>query len=220
MSNSQASEYFPQCVWLKNFRKDDMELKNQFRIVGSCLLGAAGMYLLDPHRGPYRRALVRDKLNHYQKRLRRDSTIVARDLKHRGMGFIAEARQKIVPREVSDDILVARVSSKLGRMVSNPHSIELTADGGKLFLSGPIFFDEAEMLLKAVRAIPGVRRIENRLELHSRSERHPALQGRRHLHGQKIDILQEQWSPATRFLVTLGGALVAMSTGWAIRRAA
>lgn len=197
-----------------------MEFQNQFKFAGGCLLGAAGMYLLDPHRGGYRRALVRDKVIHYRKKFGRESGVVARDLKHRGIGIIAEARQKFSPGQVSDDILVARVASKLGRVVSNPHSIELTADRGRILLGGPIFIDEAEQLIKTVRGIAGVRGIDNRLEVHSRTERHPALQGRRHLRGQKIDILQDQWSPATRFLVALAGGLFAVSTGWMVRKAA
>ena len=97
-----------------------MATKNRLTFIGGALIGAAGMYLYDPHRGAYRRGVLRDKTIHYRKILGRKVGVVGRDVLHRSQGMLAEARTRILPQRVPDDILVARVSSKLGRIVSNP----------------------------------------------------------------------------------------------------
>jgi hypothetical protein len=195
-----------------------MATNNRLTFIGGALIGAAGMYLYDPHRGAYRRAFLRDKSVHYRKTLGRKIGVVGRDVIHRSQGMLAEARTRILPQRVPDDILVARVASKLGRVVSNPHAVELSADSGRVILSGPVFIDEAEKLIHTILRIPGVRGIQNRLETHSRSEKFPGLQGHRHLKGQQIDIFQKSWAPATRFLVAVGGGLAALGTSALVTR--
>jgi hypothetical protein len=131
----------------------------------------------------------------------------ARDISHRARGTVAETKNLFVNDEPPDDVLVARVRSRLGRVVSHPHAIKVTAGGGRVTIEGPILESEVANLLKGVSGVRGVKSVENRLEAHKEAENISALQGGGHRPGEKIDVLQKNWSPATRVLVGAAGAL-------------
>jgi hypothetical protein len=117
---------------------------------------------------------------------------------------------------VSDEVLAERVRAKLGRRVSHPHSIDVDARDGCITLSGLIVAREVKDLLSAVSSISGVRAVDNRLDAHESSEHVSALQGGRKRPGDRLDVFQERWAPATRLSVgAIGGALMAVC---AIRR--
>jgi hypothetical protein len=139
-------------------------------------LGVGLMYLLDPDRGTGRRALIRDQVTHYQTKGTRVITGRSRHLRNKAMGMLAEVRRGSRQEAVSDDILVARVRSKMGLVVSRPRAIEVTAENGKIVLSGPILANEVERLLQTVSAIPGVEMVENWLEEIEESEREMPVQ--------------------------------------------
>jgi VIT1/CCC1 family predicted Fe2+/Mn2+ transporter len=131
--------------------------------------------------------------------------------KHLNLGLAAETKSLISKKEqVSDEMLAQRVRSSLGPMVSHPSSIELNVQNGKVILSGPILADEVDRLLSHVSAMRGVEEVENRLEAHQDTGNIPGLQGAAAIRkaGQLPDIMQANWSPATRFIAgTAGGAL-------------
>lgn len=129
-------------------------------------LGAGLMYLLDPERGDRRRALIRDQATHYRTHGVDTVSKRSRHLRNRAAGLLAEARRRTRKEEVSDDILVARVRSKMGLVVSKPRQIEVSAENGRVILSGPILTDEVDRLLQTVSNIPGVEIVENWLEEH------------------------------------------------------
>jgi hypothetical protein len=126
-------------------------------------LGAGVMYLMDPERGVRRRAMLRAQALHY--RLHGTDVVGkrSRHLRNRAKGVLAELRRDR-HAEVSDDLLVARVRSKMGLVVSRPRAIEVTADRGRVMLSGPIAVDEVDRLLQTVSNVPGVEIVENWLE--------------------------------------------------------
>ena len=104
-------------------------------------------------------------------------------------------------------ILMDRVRTKIGRAVSHPNSIEVTAEDGRLTLSGPLLEREAEDLIEAVASVRGVRDVESRLETHKTAESVPGLQGKAKIRKRRPELLQEYWAPGTRLLVGVGGAL-------------
>lgn len=173
-------------------------------------LGSGLMYFFDPDRGRRRRALVRDKTTGVV----RDTSDVIRkaslDIKNRAKGIVAEARSLVTRQEIPDDILQARVQTKLGRLVSHPHAVEVTADDGEITLRGAVLASEVEQLVRGISSMRGVVGVRNRLEVHQRAEDVPALQGGRRRTGSRPDILQAAWSPATRLIAgAAGGALAA-----------
>lgn len=178
-------------------------------LAGACA-GAAGMYLIDPSRGARRRAVIRDQLTHAAHMTSDCLEATRRDFAHRGQGMWAGAQRWWGSEDVPDHILVERVRAKLGRHVSHPRAVEVSADSGCVTLSGQILEREAGPFLRAVGRIPGVQEIDNLLEQHDRADNIPSLQGGSPRPGDLPDLMQRDWSPATRTLVgSVGSALVA-----------
>lgn len=179
-------------------------------LVSGIGLGAALMYVLNPNRGRRRRALLRDQLVSAAHRTPDAIGTTARDLTNRARGLAAQAGSMFSREEVSDEVLVARVRSKLGRVVSHPSSIEVTANQGRVTLSGPVLAHEVDDLLSCVSGVAGVADVENRLEVHEQAGGVPGLQGGRPRPGDRFELMQENWSPAARLLTgAAGGALAA-----------
>src|SRR6185437_6939960 len=108
------------------------------------------MFMLDPSRGKRRRGLVRDKALAAARGVYRGMGKTARDLEHRAYGLAAETKSKIKHEAIIDDVLIARIRSKLGRLVSHPHEIEVSASGGVARLSGRVHLKEVVELLEGV----------------------------------------------------------------------
>jgi len=181
-------------------------------------VGAGFMYLFDPYAGNRRRALLRDKMISLASHLDDALSVMVRDFSNRTYGIVAEAmsgtRALWAGEEVPDEVLVERIRSKIGRVVSHPGSIAVTAHQGRVTLSGPILAREVDDLISAVSSVRGVTSVENRLEVHEQPEDVPGLQGGPARPGQPLDILQVYWAPTTRLLVgAAGGALVSYGVG-------
>ena len=110
-----------------------------------------------------------------------------------------------------DSVLVDRVRAKLGRVVSHPKAIQVSAQGGRVTLSGPILTAEVPELLACVNRLNGVNEVINQLEPHDEPGNHPALQGGRERSGERFELLQNTWSPTTRFLVGAGVGAASLS---------
>ena len=179
-------------------------------LAGGIGLGAAFMYMLDPDRGRRRRALVRDKLASAANKTPDAIGATARDLRNRARGLAAQAGSVFSIEEVSDEVLVARVRSWMGRVVSHPHAIEVAADQGRVRLSGPILASEVDDLLSCVRGVSGVTEVDDQLEAHDQAGNVPGLQGGVARPGDRFELMQENWSPTARLLAgAAGGALAA-----------
>jgi uncharacterized membrane protein len=171
-------------------------------------LGAGLMYLFDRDRGPRRRALLRDKIIHALRRAGELCDKGARDLSHRIRGLYAELRPCRGTATGLHDLLVERVRAKMGRFTSHAHAIEVSAQGGRVSLHGPILANEVQALISAVASVPGVSAIDNHLEVHQDASGVPALQGGSRRTGERFDIQRESWAPSTRLVVAaVGGGL-------------
>jgi hypothetical protein len=138
-------------------------------------LGAGLMALLDPARGRRRRALIRDKATRAAHVVGNAAGKTWRDLRHRAVGVASEARRISRGGQVSDEVLVERVRSKIGHLVARPASIDVSAKAGEVILGGPVVKSELDGLLRGVRGVRGVTRLEDHLEI--REE--PPAQGAR-----------------------------------------
>jgi len=161
--------------------------------------GAALMYLLDPDRGRRRRALLRDKMNRAAHAGVEAAGVAGRDLAHRTTGVAARMKQTLVHEPVDDDVLAERVRAQLGRYVSHPRAVEISAASGVVTLRGPILKGEVQRLLRAVERIPGVREVSPELDEHVTRDI-PALQGGATPAGGWRNMWPGRWSPATRLL--------------------
>jgi len=181
-------------------------MNRELALLSGAGLGAAAMYILDPDRGRRRRALLRDKLYSLARRAPRVIEVTARDLSSRAQGVAAKAASRLIEDVVPDEKLVARVRSELGRVVSHPGAIEVTANQGRVRLSGHVLAQEVDHLLSAVSAVPGVRDVENQLEVHETPDNIPALQGGKPRDGHRLGFMKKNWPPAVRFLAGSAGA--------------
>lgn len=176
-------------------------------------LGTATMFLLDPDRGKRRRALVSDKFALATRKTGDCIHVTTRDVQNRTRGLIAAIQSRLSSEQPDDTVLVDRVRSKLGRIVSHPSAINVTAENGNVTLSGPILAHEAPQLLSCVKWTKGVQDINNNLEVHEAAENHPALQGGRQHPVYRFAFLQENWSPTARLLAGAAGASLAVYGG-------
>jgi uncharacterized membrane protein len=169
-------------------------------------LGAALMYVVDPATGRRRRALAKDKVVSAWNKTGGAVSTTSRDISNRARGLVSEAKAVFTRDDVSDEVLTARVRSRMGRAVSNPSAIDVSAHEGRVRLSGPVLADELGDLLWEVYAVKGVKGVDQQLEIHERPEGVPGLQGapsRPRTGFQRVN-----WSPTMRLLAgTAGGAL-------------
>jgi hypothetical protein len=181
-----------------------------FTLIKGLGLGAGLMYLFDPQVGRRRRALLADQMTHLVHEGEETFRVGARDLRNRARGLVAEAASAFERDDADDRVIAERVRSKMGRVVSHPGAIEVSSRCGHVALSGPILASEAGRLISAVRTVRGVTGVEDRLVYHDRPGGHPALQGGATRTGERIEFLQESWSPATRLLLGVAGGMVAL----------
>jgi uncharacterized membrane protein len=183
-------------------------------LLGAAALGAGLTYFFDPARGARRRRLIRDRLVHLRGRADDAIGTTARDVRNRARGLVAEARGRLRRGDVDDPVIVARVRTVLGRVVSHPSAIDVIAESGRVTLSGPILADEMDDVLVAVDGVQGVEGVENRLEPHATANGIPALQGGLPRE-PRSELMRENWAPATRFMATAAGAALAV---WGAQR--
>ena len=172
-------------------------------------LGTGLMYLLDPDRGKRRRALLRDKCAWAARKTGDGVGVTARDLRNRTQGIVTEIQSQFSSEPVDDSKLVERVRSKLGRAVSHPGVIQVSAQDGAVTLSGPILVEEMPELLACVNRVHGVKQVINNLDAHEHAENYPALQGGRERMGGRFEFFQENWSPTARLIAGAAGASLA-----------
>src|SRR5688572_4884222 len=87
--------------------------------------GAAAMYFLDPDRGARRRAIAADKVRSAALRASRRITATEKDLANRGRGLWIETKRLFDRSETPDVVIEERIRSKIGRVVSYPHWINV-----------------------------------------------------------------------------------------------
>jgi uncharacterized membrane protein len=170
--------------------------------------GAAAMYWLDPAAGRRRRAIFRDKLTSVSTDLGDAIGVARRDLTYRTRGLGARVRGIFATNDVPDAVLVERARSAMGRIVSHPGAIDVTAVNGMVRLGGCVLASEHSALLDVVSSVRGVDYVIDELAVHTDSTGIPSLQGGRRRHLSSV-AGYEKWSPAKRLLAsTVGSTLV------------
>lgn len=139
--------------------------KAMYWAVGGAALGAAATYFFDPVRGHRRRIVLHDKFFSKMNSFKHDSKIFLKNLKSKIFGSVAQVQSKIHPKEQTDETLNQRVRSAFGRQVRHAKAIQTSVTYGIVTLSGPVFADEVDKLIKCVKAIPGVQNVVNHLDM-------------------------------------------------------
>ena len=181
-------------------------MENPLRYCIVSATAAAAMYLLDPTSGRRRRARLQQSLASSAGRLGAGMRVAARDMNYRMQGVVAEAAHAFEPRDTSDDVLRERVRSRLGRVVSHPGAIDVQAVDGVVTLSGPILLREHHQAVRQIRSVRGVCEVDDRLRVHESATGVSSLQGGRRRE-RRHELMQENWSPATRLLMGAAGGV-------------
>lgn len=187
-------------------------MMNRITWISGLGLGAGLMYWMDPDRGRRRRAVTKDQIVRQMNRAGNGVEVAARDIAHRTQGVAARTRGRLFNHKVDDEILVARVRAKLGRLVSHPHAVEVASQQRKVTLRGLILSHELDDLIDGIKGVSGVKDIENQLKVYEHDEHIPSLQGGKTRHPNRTDLVQNNWPPATR-LVTGAAATLPIVMG-------
>jgi BON domain/Polyketide cyclase / dehydrase and lipid transport len=177
-------------------------------VLSSFGLGAGLMFVLDPYSGRRRRALFRDKLAYGHRKIGNTLQTTLRDVKNRTAGLVSGLRFFSQTNKVTDEVLAARIRSKLGRVCSHPSAIEIETNEGHVTLRGPVLAYEMKDVLSAVSSVRGVRSTENKLDSRQEAGNVSGLQGGRERLGEKPALLQTYWSPTTRLLAGAAGSFL------------
>jgi len=179
-------------------------------VLGGIGLGGALMYFLDPDRGTLRRKRVRDRLVHARSVASEGLGTTGRDLGNRVRGLAATTRSHLRSDDADDRIIEERVRNEIGRVVSHPSALTVTAEQGRVTLSGPVLAREFDDLLARVRKVRGVTDVGNRLEVHETADGVPGLQGGVRRTGGEFELRQENWTPAARLATSVIGGAIAL----------
>lgn len=187
------------------------------RIIGAAAVGAVAMYMSDPDRGRRRRALAADKMRSLATKTSSAIDVASRDLGNRAQGLRAQAN-RMWSRQAetdNDEVMIARVRKEIGRVVSHPRAIKVTAQHGCISLHGPVLAHEKEQLLGCVRSVSGVSEIDDKLEVHETAAGIPSLQGEGKMRRAASSwsssaIMQDTWSPALRAIAAVGGGVLGL----------
>lgn len=175
-----------------------------FSLIKGIGIGSGLMYFLDPVSGRRRRAQVRDQSLSSWHSLSRACGAGVRDVGNRASGLAARAGHGLGDAEVDDALLVRRVRSQLGHLISHPRAVVVEARGGHVTLRGPVLAHELGALLAGVGSVPGVTDVDNRLDVHDQADGLPDLQGEGSGAGRQADgWAPANWSPATTLLAGL-----------------
>ena len=138
-------------------------MKTVFRLAAAFAAGAAVMYFMDPVAGRRRRALRRDQgvaARHQVENLVRAKS---RRVMHQLQGTAARARARLSHSPLDDELLLARIHSRLGHLLEHPRAVEVAVLDGNVVLTGRATAAEIEHLNDAVARMRGVAEVDNRL---------------------------------------------------------
>lgn len=135
-------------------------------IVGAGV-GAGLMYYFDPRCGRRRRSMARERMVAVGHRTSRYLDRTWKHTRNRMRGMMAETAARMRQEETSDEVLVNRVRSKMGRVVKSPSAIEVCVHEGCVELKGEVRAAEVEELIATVRNVPGVATVKNHLDIYT-----------------------------------------------------
>jgi uncharacterized membrane protein len=138
--------------------------------LGGIAVGAIAMYLSDPAQGKRRRAMTKEKIRTFTNKTSdvlstavHEATTRWSDLQIQANRIIGDGSQS---KPLDNHVLEARVRSKLGRAMMNSHFIDVKADQGYVTLKGSVPAEDKQDVVRLVQAIPGVRDVRDRLDVH------------------------------------------------------
>jgi uncharacterized membrane protein len=169
-------------------------------LLWGAILGAGGMYFMDPQNGNRRKARLREQILRLQAKSDNAIEAAVSDLRQRASSVLSDSVERIESATNQSDQLAERVSARMNYLTPHPGAIRVHHEENKLVLEGDILSEDVRPLLDAISQIPGVQEVDNRLQIHSDPGDIAELQG----DGWRLQRL-DQWTPTTRFVVGMSG---------------
>lgn len=155
--------------------------------------------------------MVRDRANRFVNNLDDSIDMAVQDARNRARGVLSEMTARLSDESAPDWILEERVRANLGRTAPNTRAVTVTANGGRVTLSGPVLREDEDTIVKAAMRTRGVHGVESQLQVFDSPESIPSLQSESGTPRQeRPDLGQRNWSPATRLLSSVGGSLLTL----------
>jgi len=135
--------------------------------IGALALGLGAMWLFDPSRGRARRAWIGQKANRVVNETGQFMYATGRHLRNRSKGVYHDASGYVsdAAESITDSQLAERVRATIGRLGDVASEIRIAASEGRIQLTGKCVTDVMHQILDAVRGTPGVRGIDNSLDV-------------------------------------------------------
>jgi hypothetical protein len=131
--------------------------------LGAMALGAGLVWMFDPRVGRSRRTWLRDKTMKWARNTGDLMNHSGRRVADHLRGTVAETRRKFRGEPVSDEKLVARVRSELGRVVHDMSTLQITASDGHVTIVGQCEPSQAREIVECTEQIIGVRSVDTQL---------------------------------------------------------
>lgn len=176
--------------------------------------GAAALYLADPKNGQRRRAELASGARLLLKKVAHEGEKSLRDSRNRLAGLATQLWPSSGASLPSDQVMEARIRSRLGRVTSHVRRIHVLCDRGTATLWGSVPEEQLSLVIRAVENTPGVTGIIDHLEA-CRPDEAVATHSLRDARDQ----MRLDWSPSKRLLVGATGAALAVY-GWKRKDAA
>ncbi|PWF41739.1 SRPBCC family protein [Massilia glaciei] len=176
------------------------------KLAGTAAVGALAMYLFDPERGRDRRAQSGRQLRGMGKKTGTVLDQAMSGVKHR-LGGVRETMSHLQLRgDAGQRSLVEHVRAAVEDAVSNPMALSIDAEDGRVTVGGLVLDSERRGLLAAVRAVSGVRDVNDRTETLERPEDSAAI---RKLTAS-FQGADGAWKPVARNAAMVGGGALGL----------
>jgi len=139
--------------------------------VGGAVAGSLLTLLFDPNQGAHRRSRIAGKARAFSKDSVHHTRKVVRNVSNHIQGIFATVthfNQRWA--SVDDEKLNQRVRSHLGHHIDHAHSIETHVQDGVVTVTGPALSTAVGEILSCIKAVPGVKRVIDDLDVQPSAE--------------------------------------------------
>lgn len=186
---------------------------SNWMLIGGVGATAAAFWFADPKRGAARRAAFVRGAGTLMEKARSEGEKTVRDLQNQVSGLAARMRSHVEPGDSSDNVIEARLRSRLGRLAAHVRRVRVLCDHGVVTLWGPVYDYEVASVLDAARSTPGVVEVQDHLEAFSPEDPASPLAKLPMHHEDPLRRARRNvrlnWSPTKRLAVGAAGAAMA-----------
>ena len=133
--------------------------------LGGIALGALAMYLSDPAQGKRRRKQAKEKMRDASGIAAAAMSVAMHEASNRVNSLQSQAKYRLARshRTINDDIMEARINSKLHRLLAHPETVHAAVQQGYITLTGSVPEKEHAKLIKKLSKMSGAIAVHDNL---------------------------------------------------------